>query len=92
MNFKQGDEIELVISNSNNTNEMIKVLVKVVGIPKDDFKCGERGKMGCGIILGARPFKEYYGLRLCLDCYKRESERRGKVTGHKPDKFFGEKR
>jgi hypothetical protein len=93
MNLKVGDEIELIISNVNNTNDLIKTIVKVVGILEKEIKCGEKGKMGCGIILGTKPYKEYYGLRLCLDCYKRESERRSKLTGHKPpDKFFGQVR
>ncbi|GEM_PF-5501715 len=76
LNVKIGDEIELIISNINN-NELVKTLVKVVDIPKEDEVCSS-----CGCLLHGKGII-YIRQLYCDYCLRREQERRSQAqTGH----------
>lgn len=77
MNLKMGDEIELVVSNVNNTSELVKVIVKVTGFIKEPPKCS-----GCGIFLKGKKY-EYQRKLYCGDCLtRRKQELSAKQMGH----------
>lgn len=72
LNVKIGDTFELILSNVNNNNELVKTLVKVIDIPKKEERCS-----GCKCILHEKV--EFMKKFWCQDCVKREKERRSKI-------------
>lgn len=88
LNVKIGDTFELILSNVNNNNELVKTLVKVVDIPKKEDRCHF-----CRVILRGDDKTEFFKQMCCQDCKRRRSEEKSKEQmGHKRyGKEFGGK-